>query len=137
MFSFRDWQTGSLYMRRFILPGLMLALAAVVAINMAIAQDAEKPKHTIKEVMKAAHKDKLLNKVAGGNASKEEVDKLVELYDAMGKNKPPKGEAAAWETKTKALLAAAKDVQAGKEGAGPKLTMAANCANCHKDHKGP
>ena len=123
-------------MRRFILPGLMLALAAVVAINMAIAQDAEKPKHTIKEVMKAAHKDKLLNKVTGGSASKEESAKLVELYDAMGKNKPPKGEAAAWKAKNDALLQAAKDAAAGKDGAGPKLTAAANCAACHKDHKG-
>jgi hypothetical protein len=115
----------------------MLATMAMVALNMALAQEAAKPKHTIKEVMKAAHKDKLLDKVAAGTGSKEDVAKLVELYTSLSQNKPPKGEAAAWKVKNDAILAAAKDVQAGKEGAGAKLKAAVKCGECHTAHKPP
>jgi hypothetical protein len=115
----------------------MLAATALVALNMALAQDAAKPKHTIKEVMKAAHKDGLLKKVSEGKGTKEEAAKLVELYEALGQNKAPKGDAAAWKTKNDAILAAAKDLQAGKEGAAAKLATATNCMNCHRDHRPP
>ena len=37
---------------------------------------------------------------------------------------------------TAALLAAAKDAEAGKEGAGAALTKAVNCMACHSAHKG-
>jgi hypothetical protein len=58
------------------------------------------------------------------------------MYNALAKNKPPKGEAASWETKTKALIAAAQEVVEGKEGAGMRLQQAANCMGCHSAHKG-
>jgi hypothetical protein len=98
----------------------------------------DKPKFTIEEVMEQAHKgkDALIQKAAAGKASKDEKDKLVELYVALGQNKPPKGDAKSWKSKTDALLSAAKAVVADEKGAGPKLKMAANCMACHKVHKG-
>jgi len=43
---------------------------------------------------------------------------------------------ASWKEKTTALLTAAKDAEAGKEGAGAALMKAANCMACHSAHKG-
>jgi hypothetical protein len=119
-------------MRKLVVAGLVLALGWVA---MSVAQDA-KPKYTIKEVMKNAHKSKLNEKVAKGMAKEEEVKALIEYYEALAANKPPKGDEAAWKEKTAALLAAAKDVAAGKEGAGAALMKAYNCMACHSAHKG-
>jgi hypothetical protein len=95
------------------------------------AQDA-KAKYTIKEVMKNAHaKGKLRDKVTSGMASDEEKKLLVEYYEALAANKPPKGDEASWKEKTAALLAAAKAAAAGNVDA----LKAVNCAECHKAHK--
>ena len=80
------------------------------------AQDDKKA--TIKEVMQVAMKGGLCKKVAKGEASAEEKKKLAGLFAALHENKPPKGEQASWDEKTKALVDAANDVLAGKEGAG-------------------
>jgi mono/diheme cytochrome c family protein len=74
--------------------------------------------------------------VADGKATDEEKAKLVECFEALPANKPPKGEEESWKEKTAALIAAAKDCAAGKEGAGAALGKAANCAGCHGAHKG-
>jgi hypothetical protein len=102
-----------------------------------VARD-DKPKYTIEEVMEQAHKgkDALMQKASAGKASKDEKEKLVELYVALGQNKPPKGDAKSWKTKTDALLSAAKAVVADEKGAGQKLKMVANCMACHTVHKG-
>jgi hypothetical protein len=122
-------------MRKILVAGVMIAFGWVGLSLVTNAEDA-KPKHTIKEVMKAAHKSKLNEKVADGKASDAEKKELVELYVALAANKPPKGEAADWKTKTDALVAAAKDAEAGKEGAGAALKKAYNCGACHSAHKG-
>jgi hypothetical protein len=116
--------------------------AALLALGMgciglfASAQD-DKPKFTIKEVMEKAHKSKLCGKVADGKASKEEKDGLVEMYIALSQNKPPKGDAKSWETKTKALVEAAKECVKDDKVGGPKLKAAIDgCMSCHKVHKG-
>ena len=118
----------------------LLVAGAVVVFGFGLvglsAQD-DKPKFTTKQVMKAAHaKGALKDKVVAGTASAEEKKQLVECYTALAANKPPKGEEASWKEKTAALLAAAKDAEAGKEGAGAALAKAANCAACHSVHKG-
>ncbi len=97
--------------------------------------DAEKPKHTTKEVMKKALKGPLLKKVAGGDASDEEKKELYELLVALGKNTPKKGEADSWKTLTSALEKASKAAVNGEADAGEKLTKAANCKACHDVHK--
>jgi hypothetical protein len=119
-------------------------LAATLAVGMLAnviatrAEDGDKPKHTIKEVMKAAHgggKNSLAAKVASGSASDEEKKELVELYGDLGKNTPKKGTPDGWKEKTDAVVKAAKDVEAGKEGAGAALQKAINCKGCHSVYK--
>jgi hypothetical protein len=90
----------------------------------------------IKEVMKVAMKGGLCKKVASGEATAEEKKQLAGLFAALHKNKPPRGEQSSWDEKTKALVDAANDVLAGKEGAGGALQKAANCMACHSAHKG-
>jgi hypothetical protein len=109
-------------------------LANVVATR---ADDADKPKHTIKEIMKIAHnpKDSLAKKVIGGMASDDEKKELVALYGDLGKNTPKKGSPEAWKERTEAVVAAAKDVQAGKAGAAANLQKAINCTGCHREFK--
>ncbi len=118
-----------------------LAMLAALGVGFAVARaaDEDKPKHTIKEVMKKAHTPDggLLKKIVSGNGTKEDAEQLVELYTALGQNKPPKGEPGSWQEKTSALLQAAKDVVADKEGSKAGLEKAANCGNCHKEHKPP
>jgi hypothetical protein len=122
-------------MRKLLLAGVALAFGWV-ALGMVIGAEDEKPKFTIKETMKAAHKGGLMKKVADGKATDEEEKLLIEHYTAMAAQKPPKGDEAAWKEKTAALLAAAKDAAAGKDGGGAALQKAANCMACHRDHKG-
>ncbi|MBI2823221.1 MAG: hypothetical protein HYX69_00865 [Planctomycetia bacterium] len=116
--------------------GTFTAVCALLGMGWAFASAAEdKPKYTIKQVMKEAHKDGLMKKVAEGKGTKADAEKLLELYQALAANKPPKGDAADWRTKTEALVAAAKEAVAAKPDFGKALTKAANCADCHKAHK--
>ena len=118
-------------MRKFVVALIIVAFGwVVITVTDTIAQ--EKAKYTTKEVMKAAHaKGKLRDKVASGTASDEEKKLLVEYYEALAANKPPKGDDASWKEKTAALLQAAKDAAAGNTDA---LKMV-NCQGCHKAHK--
>lgn len=115
---------------------LVLALFAltIVGVGAFQAQD-EKPKYTIKEVMKIAHKDGLLKKVASGKADKEEAEKLVELYVALCQNDPPKGDKEAWVKRCKGIVEAAKNAAAKKKGAAGELGKATNCKACHSEHR--
>jgi 23S rRNA U2552 (ribose-2'-O)-methylase RlmE/FtsJ len=113
----------------------VMCVAGGLLLGHAQAADEEEAKLTIKDVMERAHKSKLLNKVAAGEGTEEEAKQLAALYKALEENKPPKGDAEGWKKKTVAIVKAAQEVVEGKEGAGRKLTMAANCANCHKEHK--
>lgn len=122
-------------MRKLMVAGVVIAFGWV-ALSLATSAEDAKPKYTIKEVMKSAHKGGLMKKVADGKATAEEKTQLVEFYVALAANKPPKGEAASWKEKTDALIAAAKDAEAGKDGAGAALSKAANCMACHSVHKG-
>lgn len=106
---------------------LLLAMVACMACISAYAAD-EKPKVSIKDAMKL-HKDKLHEKFQNGTASKEETDKLREAYEAMGKQKPPKGDEKAWKEKCDALVKAVKD--GDKDG----FKKAVNCGGCHGAHK--
>ena len=121
---------------RSLTVGAVLALFVASIGLFATAQD-DKPKYTTKEVMKKAHDDpKLWSKVASGKASKEEKELLVDLYIALVKNKPDKGDQKSWDEKTKALVEAAKECVKDDKAGGPKLQKAVNCKGCHVVHKG-
>jgi len=91
----------------------------------------------IKEVM-ALHKGKesFLANILAGKGSDDDLKKLVAAYEVMAAQKPSKGDEASWKTLTTALLSAAKDAAAKKEGALDKLKAASNCKACHDVHKG-
>jgi hypothetical protein len=120
--------------RTLVLAGLAAALVGGLAFSKA-ADD--KPKYTIKQVMKKAHAgdDSLAKTVVAGKGSDDDKKTLVELYTALGQNKPPKGDADSWKSKCEALLAAAKEVAAGKDGSTDSLKKAMDCGACHKVHK--
>jgi hypothetical protein len=99
------------------------------------AAEAKKPKYTIKQVMENAHKEGLLKKIVEGKADKDEKKELLEYYQALAANKPPKGELKDWKKRTKAMVAAAKAVVAGKKGAEKKLGATVVCADCHSLHR--
>jgi hypothetical protein len=121
-------------MRKLIVASVVVGLGWLALTLSGVAQDNKKIE--IKEVMQTAMKGGLCTKVAKGEASAEEKKKLAGLFAALHEAKPPKGEAESWNAKTKALVDAANDVLAGKEGAADKLKAAANCMACHSAHKG-
>src|SRR6185436_4924165 len=90
----------------------------------------------IKDVMKKAHtppekgKPTLLAKATGAKATDEDKKMLLELYENLGKNKPPKGDEDEWKKRTDEIVAAAKALVEGGKGAAGKLTKATNCAAC-------
>jgi hypothetical protein len=92
---------------------------------------------TIADIMKEAHKKpvQLLKKVATGQADDAEKQRLVDLYKAMKKLQPPKGDADSWNEKNDLLISAATAVAENKAEAQASLTKAANCKSCHDAHK--
>jgi hypothetical protein len=127
--------TGGLPMRR-VFPMAVLSLAVVSGGLISVLRAAdEKPKYTIKEVMTEHKKGKLKDKVIDGSASADDKKKLVAMYEAMAKNKPPKGDAESWKKLNDALIKASKEVEEGKDGGVDALKKAVNCSACHKEHK--
>ena len=122
-------------MRTVIVLGAMLAASLVLVVATNAADDAGQPKYTIKQVMKRAHKEGLMKRLAIGKGTKDEARELLQLYEALGQNPPPKGDPTSWQAKTQVLIAAAQDVVDSKPGAGASLQKAANCAQCHNMHK--
>jgi hypothetical protein len=117
----------------------VLTLGLAAGLGMFQAADEAKPKYDIEEIMEKAHKppkNSLLVQVKTGKANAEQKKELLELYQELAKNKPEKGDLKDWQKRTNALVKAAKDVVDGKEGSLAKLGTAANCAACHKIHRG-
>jgi cytochrome c len=111
---------------------LVVSFTAITAL--VTAQD--KAKYSISDIMTKCMKSGLCGKVAGGKATPDEVKTLVEYYESLPLNKPPKGDAAEWKKKTEEIVKLTKAVQAGDKDAGAKLKAALNCAACHKLFKG-
>ena len=115
--------------------GTLAIVFCVSAVGIVLAAEGE-PKHTIKDVMKTAHKDGLLKKVLAGDASQEEKLILLDNYISLVECEPPKGDMQSWQNLAgRAALAAAK-VAVGREDSTDELKAATNCAACHKAHKG-
>ncbi|GBD35504.1 hypothetical protein HRbin36_00616 [bacterium HR36] len=114
--------------------GLTATLAVLWCSGNALSAD---PKYSIKEVMKLAHTGKpaLCAKAVQGKATPEEKKQLLELYEALAANKPPRGDAKDWKERTSALVEAAKALVANDPDAIAKYKKALNCAACHQEHK--
>jgi len=92
-------------------------------------------KLTIKKIMKLAHKDGLLKKVATGKATDPEIAELHKFYLAMPDLTPPKGDEKSWKDKTAALIEASQAAVDKDPKASALLKSATDCAACHKVHK--
>ena len=126
-------------MRNWVRFGMLMAVSIAVAATFLLdgtAQD--KAKYTIKEVMKKAHKEGVLQNAVAGKATKEQLESLVEMYNSLTQNKPPKGEAASWKEKTDAMVTGAKVLlkDSKDKAAAATLKKAADCKGCHSVHKG-
>ncbi|OYP39119.1 hypothetical protein [Rhodopirellula sp. MGV] len=122
--------------RKSISLALMGAFAVITVCSPVLAADEDdKPKYTIKEVMKEAFKGPLVKKVASGDASEEEISKLHEMLVALAKCEPKKGEAESWKKLTGDLVKAVEAVKEGKDDATAMLKKASNCKACHSKHK--
>ena len=115
----------------------IVVLFGWLAVSLAVGTAQEnKPKYTTKEVMQKAHKGGLMKKVSEGKASAEEKKQLLEFYEALAANKPPKGDEAEWKAKTSAIIAAARAAAEGEAGAAEKLSATVKCMECHSAHRG-
>lgn len=114
-----------------------LMMVCFVSLPVIGADDDAEPKYKIKDVMNKAMKggNSLIKKVAGGKASDAEKKELYDLLVALGKNKPPKGDAKSWEKLTGALAKAGKAAVDGDPKAGEMLTAASKCGACHTPHR--
>jgi hypothetical protein len=112
---------------------IVLSLLLVVASLGSASADA-----VIKDAMKKYHKpdDGIAKKIGKGEASDAEVAELLKAYEAMKSAKPAKGDAASWEAKTGAVIAALKEVQAKAPSAVADYKKAMDCKACHTVHKG-
>ena len=108
----------------------MMGLAAVCGAGFVYAQD-DKPKYTTKQVLKGAMAGGLTKKVAGGDASKEEKEKLVAMFTALSQNKPNKGDEKEWKERTGKMIEEAKKAVDGASD----FKVALNCKGCHSKHK--
>ena len=113
-----------------------MVCASILGVALAAGEDGDKPKHTIKDVMKSAHKEGLLKKVLGGQASEQEKLTLLDYYISLVENTPPKGGSQSWHNLAGKVTLAAAKVAVGREGATAELKKATNCGACHKQHKG-
>jgi hypothetical protein len=125
-------------MKFFLMSVLTMGLAA--GLGVFGAADDAKPKYDIEEIMQKAHKApkgklSLYMQVAKGIADEARKKQLLEYYQELAKNKPPKGDQSDWDKRTAALISAAKDAVAGKPNAGKALQSAAKCMDCHKAHR--
>lgn len=122
-------------MQRLLVIFLGLAVSGL-AINAAwAADDAGHP--PIKVIMKQAFKKptELQKRVVKGEADAAETKELLNLFQALAAQSPPRGEQDSWQEKTGLLVEAAQAAVAGEADAGTRLRKAANCAACHKIHK--
>ena len=94
-------------------------------------------KYSIKDVMKKAHKEGLLKKVLGEEASEQQKLQLLDLYLSLLENEPPQGSEESWVIKSGTAIVAAAKVAVGRDGAVADLKSATNCKACHQAHKPP
>jgi cytochrome c556 len=124
------------------------ALALAVAFSTALAEDKKEETPDIDTIMEKAHgkgglRAQILAAAKGDkwDDAKKASDEWTKLAVALGKNKPPQGEADSWKKETetyskvvKTLADAVKDKKAADVTKANKA-LNASCVSCHKAHK--
>ena len=129
-------------MRHLILPTLFCGFvfgSASASVNFSYdsASNDDPPEISeldINGVMKYAMTQGLCQKVVKKKASKEEQQRLLQLFKRLAALSPTKGSSESWKKFTDPLVKAAKEVSDGKS-AHKRLGKAANCTKCHKAHR--
>lgn len=114
----------------FVSVGVTLAQNEVCALDSGKSRDV-----TIKDVMVTAYKEKLAKKVMQGEATQDEKQRLLNLYEALAQSAPPRGSQVSWKRKTEALVNAAQAAVEGHENAPILLKRTMECGACHTSHK--
>jgi hypothetical protein len=111
--------------------------AVFAAATATLSGAADKAKYSVSDVMKAVHKgdDNIGKRVGRGMASQEDIAKMVEHYESLPLNEPPRGDKKEWAERTKKLVMAGKAVKSGAPGALDQYKEAANCKACHDAHR--
>src|SRR5690348_5180539 len=116
-------------MRR-VVPVVLLFALGCSADAEARKADGKAEDYTISEIMLKAHQPgrtarrALDQRVIDGRSNDEDKKKLLGLYEALARRKPPKGSEKDWKERTEAIVEAARAVVKGKEGAAKKLSKA-------------
>ena len=120
--------------------GPVLGLVA----GLALVRADDPPKYTIKQVMDMAHKDskdKTVLSIYSKLLASTDADEQKKLSAAgrsvhgPGPTKPPRCDDDDWKKRVTAIVAAAKDVAAGKDGSIDQLKKDNDCMGCHKAHR--
>lgn len=134
--------------RKILQAGVFAALGLIAMMaTYGAAASADDKVPTIKEIMVKGHKgtDAYIAKIKADakdgkwDEAKDYAKTLVVFGEALGKNKPPKGDDASWEKlskkyseSTKAVLKAVEEKDAAATN---KALGTINCGECHKAHK--
>jgi hypothetical protein len=115
----------------------LVVIAVVFSCAFIAFAEAKKPKYSVKDVMKAIHKgeDNIGKRVSKGEASQEDIAKMVEYYESLPLSEPPRGEPESWTVKTATLVKSARALKSGEAGALDAYKAASNCKACHNVHK--
>lgn len=76
----------------------------------------------------------LCQKVIKNQASSEEVQQLVELFERLEQLDPPLGSEEKWGAFTRELIDSTRSIAKGQP-AHEQLKRAANCNACHREHR--
>ena len=120
-----------------MLKSLRILAGAALAVAVFSVPTAARAHGPVGDIMNDVFKGKtsLVAKANKGEASKEDLAKVLEAWKKMAKEKPPRGEMASWKEKTAAGIKAAQALVDGKPNAADAFKKAANCKACHGDHK--
>jgi hypothetical protein len=126
-------------MKRSVVAVALTAALAVFASSMVSAapKKGSSDEKKIEEIMKKGFKKgTLLDKIKSHDASKAELQQFADYCKALVSLKPPKGDQASWDSKTKLLADNAAAVAKGDDSKLNALLDATNCKDCHNAHKG-
>ncbi|WP_425401005.1 hypothetical protein [Aeoliella sp.] len=88
----------------------------------------------IKEIMRLTMTKGLCQRVIKKKATKEEQAELVRLFQALAELEPPIGDAENWQEQCDQLVKYSTEISQGKESY-KSLKKAANCIQCHRQHR--
>lgn len=89
---------------------------------------------TIKEIMRQTMTKGLCQKVIKKKATQEEQQELVRLFTKLAELDPEIGDADNWQDRCDELVKYSTEISLGEESH-KNLKKAANCIDCHKEHR--